>query len=112
MDKVHRELLRRSRAAVAEAERQRTRATELSAFVQALQATAPAELVRCAWCGRVRAGSHWVDPTQPFAHAVIEPAHGVAITSATLTDGTGDEGTDWAAAEVTRQRPDERRRRR
>ena len=29
---------------------------------------------------------HWLDPTIPFAHTVLEPAHGVAITSATLRD--------------------------
>ncbi len=30
---------------------------------------------------------HWIDPTVPFAHAVAKPAHGVLVTSATLTDG-------------------------
>jgi ATP-dependent DNA helicase DinG len=29
---------------------------------------------------------HWVDPTEPLTHAVIAPAHGVLVTSATLTD--------------------------
>ncbi|HUD53328.1 ATP-dependent DNA helicase, partial [Parvibaculum sp.] len=29
---------------------------------------------------------HWRDPTIPFAEAVLEPAHGVVITSATLRD--------------------------
>ncbi len=29
---------------------------------------------------------HWIDPTLPFARAVLEPAHGVVITSATLRD--------------------------
>jgi len=29
---------------------------------------------------------HWLDPTIPFSAAVLEPAHGVAITSATLQD--------------------------
>lgn len=29
---------------------------------------------------------HWVDPTEPLAAAVIAPAHGVLVTSATLTD--------------------------
>ncbi len=42
---------------------------------------------------------HWIDPTRPFAEAVIKPAHGVLVTSATLRDGTGDAETDWAAAE-------------
>jgi len=31
---------------------------------------------------------------------VVQPAHGVVVTSATLTDGTGDTGVDWHAAEV------------
>jgi ATP-dependent DNA helicase DinG len=43
---------------------------------------------------------HWVDPTIPFAASVVEPAHGVLVTSATLTDGTGDPETDWRAAEA------------
>jgi ATP-dependent DNA helicase DinG len=30
---------------------------------------------------------HWVDPTEPLTNAVITPAHGVLVTSATLTDG-------------------------
>ncbi|HUD51438.1 helicase C-terminal domain-containing protein, partial [Parvibaculum sp.] len=46
---------------------------------------------------------HWRDPTIPFAEAVLEPAHGVVITSATLRDRLiddpdADEG--WASAEV------------
>ncbi len=31
---------------------------------------------------------HWVDPTEPLRAAVIAPAHGVLITSATLADST------------------------
>jgi ATP-dependent DNA helicase DinG len=42
---------------------------------------------------------HWIDPTFPFAEAVMRPAHGVLITSATLRDGTGEVETDWRAAE-------------
>ncbi len=42
---------------------------------------------------------HWLDPTIPFAAHVLAPAHGAAITSATLRDGTGDEEADWRAAE-------------
>lgn len=38
---------------------------------------------------------HWLDPTRPFAHAVLKPAHGALITSATLRGGE-----DWAAAEA------------
>ena len=29
---------------------------------------------------------HWVDPMKPIARTVLEPAHGVMLTSATLTD--------------------------
>jgi ATP-dependent DNA helicase DinG len=43
---------------------------------------------------------HFVDPTLPFAQAVMGPAHGLAITSATLTDGSGDPERDWQAAEL------------
>ncbi|HVR91529.1 MAG TPA: ATP-dependent DNA helicase [Novosphingobium sp.] len=35
----------------------------------------------------------WLDPMKPFARAVLEPAHGVMLTSATLRDGE-----DWSAA--------------
>jgi ATP-dependent DNA helicase DinG len=35
----------------------------------------------------------WLDPMQPFARTVLEPAHGVMITSATLRDGN-----DWEVA--------------
>ena len=38
---------------------------------------------------------HWLDPTRPLAKAVLEPAHGVLVTSATLR---GSE--DWATAEA------------
>ena len=49
---------------------------------------------------------HWRDPSLPFAEAVLEPAQGVLITSATLRDGLppeeGESGEDesWASAEV------------
>ncbi|HET7593886.1 MAG TPA: ATP-dependent DNA helicase [Stellaceae bacterium] len=43
---------------------------------------------------------HWVDPTRPFAEFVAKPAHGVLVTSATLTDGSGDPVGDWEAAEA------------
>jgi ATP-dependent DNA helicase DinG len=43
---------------------------------------------------------HWLDPMRPFARAVLEPAHGVLITSATLR-GRGDGDADnWADAEA------------
>lgn len=35
----------------------------------------------------------WLDPMKPFARAVLEPAHGVMLTSATLRDGG-----DWEPA--------------
>ncbi len=44
----------------------------------------------------------WLDPMQPFAKVVLEPAHGVMLTSATLKDGHGraaaDSDADWHAA--------------
>ena len=36
---------------------------------------------------------HFLDPMKPFAQTVLEPAHGVMLTSATLKDGD-----DWQAA--------------
>ncbi len=43
---------------------------------------------------------HWVDPMRPFAEHVMKDAHGILITSATLTDGSGDPVRDWEAAEA------------
>ncbi|WP_341713643.1 ATP-dependent DNA helicase, partial [Erythrobacter sp.] len=40
---------------------------------------------------------HWLDPMKPFAKTVLEPAHGVLLTSATLTD-RDEAGPDWAHA--------------
>lgn len=40
---------------------------------------------------------HWLDPMKPFARVVLEPAHGVMLTSATLTD-RDDSGPDWSGA--------------
>jgi len=41
----------------------------------------------------------WLDPMKPFAKAVLEPAHGVMLTSATLTDRIGAEAGDpWESA--------------
>src|SRR5690606_9064474 len=47
----------------------------------------------------------YLDPMQPFAAAVLKPAHGVAITSATLRDlapAKADAAPDaaWASAEI------------
>jgi ATP-dependent DNA helicase DinG len=42
---------------------------------------------------------HWIDPTLPFANAVVKPAHGLLITSATLRDsGERDPEAAWAGA--------------
>nr|WP_153401297.1 ATP-dependent DNA helicase [Polymorphobacter fuscus] len=44
---------------------------------------------------------HWLDPMRPFAKAVLEPAHGVLVTSATLRTPVVAEGDDgWAGAEA------------
>jgi ATP-dependent DNA helicase DinG len=43
---------------------------------------------------------HWVDPTIPFAASMATVAHGMVITSATLTDRTGDPEADWQTAET------------
>ena len=43
---------------------------------------------------------HWVDPGIPFAEAVARPAHGIVVTSATLTDGEADPALAWGAAEA------------
>ena len=43
---------------------------------------------------------HWVDPVRPFAEVVAQAAHGLLVTSATLTDQSGDEAADWAAADL------------
>ncbi len=43
---------------------------------------------------------HWIDPSRPFADLVARPAHGVLMTSATLTDGSGDPVRDWEVAEA------------
>ena len=40
---------------------------------------------------------HWLDPMKPFAKVVLEPAHGVMLTSATLTD-RDEGGPDWPHA--------------
>jgi len=41
---------------------------------------------------------HWIDPTEPLTAAVISRAHGVLVTSATLTDPTLDD--PFALAEM------------
>ena len=44
--------------------------------------------------------SHWIDPTEPFALAVLKEADGVIVTSATLKDRPPDLPDDWANAEM------------
>jgi ATP-dependent DNA helicase DinG len=43
---------------------------------------------------------HWLDPTIPFAEAVLASAHGAVITSATLRDRSDATPEDWSTAEV------------
>jgi ATP-dependent DNA helicase DinG len=43
---------------------------------------------------------HWLDPTKPLAKAVLEPAHGVLITSATLRSKTPEAAEDWRDTET------------
>jgi ATP-dependent DNA helicase DinG len=43
---------------------------------------------------------NWIDPGIPFAEAVAVPAHGLVVTSATLTDGEPDPALAWGAAEA------------
>jgi ATP-dependent DNA helicase DinG len=43
---------------------------------------------------------NWIDPGIPFAEAVAKPAHGIVVTSATLTDGEADAAVAWEAAEA------------
>ena len=53
----------------------------------------------------VAVNRNWIDPGIPFAAAVAQPAHGIVVTSATLTDGesragprlAGGRGRDRAA---------------
>ena len=42
---------------------------------------------------------HWIDPSFPFAETVLINSHGALVTSATLTDGSGDAEADWKSAE-------------
>ncbi|EMD83538.1 ATP-dependent DNA helicase [Pacificimonas flava] len=47
---------------------------------------------------------HWLDPTKPLAEAVLSPAHGVVVTSATLRGRIADEAAepdaDWRVSEM------------
>ncbi|MEX0810259.1 MAG: ATP-dependent DNA helicase [Dongiaceae bacterium] len=77
------------------------------AMLQAFEMPTPAEFVEWfaveRYDGRdidVGMYRHWIDPTLPFAAAVAQPAQGLMVTSATLTDGSGDPERDWAFAEA------------
>ena len=48
----------------------------------------------------VAVNRNWIDPGIPFARAVAGPAHGLVVTSATLTDGEPDPVLAWEAAEA------------
>ncbi|GAB5388522.1 MAG: ATP-dependent DNA helicase [Alphaproteobacteria bacterium] len=50
---------------------------------------------------------HWIDPTLPFWHTLASKSHGLAVTSATLTDaaGTGGSGTPAAPANDSQLNP-------
>src|SRR5215813_3546652 len=43
---------------------------------------------------------NWVDPGIPFTALVAQPAHGLLVTSATLTDGAADLEVAWRGAEA------------
>jgi ATP-dependent DNA helicase DinG len=48
----------------------------------------------------VAVNRNWVDPGIPFAELVAKPAHGLVVTSATLTDGAADPALAWRGAEA------------
>ncbi len=50
--------------------------------------------------GDVGLHSHWVDPTEPLALAVLKNADGIIITSATLRDRPPEVPDDWTNAEM------------
>jgi ATP-dependent DNA helicase DinG len=49
----------------------------------------------------VAVNRNWVDPGVPFAALVAQPAHGLLVTSATLTDGAADLELAWRGAEAS-----------
>ncbi len=48
----------------------------------------------------VAVNRNWIDPGIPFAALVAQPAHGLIVTSATLTDGEVEPDLAWRAAEA------------
>jgi ATP-dependent DNA helicase DinG len=80
-------------------------------MLKALATETPAEFVDWFQIDRIEGREvdvglhrHWIDPTVPFAMTVARPAHGVLVTSATLTDSRADIASDadaaWRAAEA------------
>ena len=50
--------------------------------------------------GDIGLHSHWIDPTVPFAAAVLSQGDGLVITSATLKDRPPEAPEDWHNAEM------------
>jgi ATP-dependent DNA helicase DinG len=48
----------------------------------------------------VAVNRNWVDPGIPFVALVAQPAHGLVVTSATLTDDAADPELAWRGAEA------------
>jgi len=76
------------------------------AMLESLETETPAEFVDWLEVARIDGRDHdvgmfrhWIDPTRPFAESLLAQAHGVVVTSATLTDGSGDPEADWSGAE-------------
>jgi len=78
-----------------------------SALLRALAEPAAPDTVEWLALGRfegqetdIALNRNWVDPGIPFAEYVAQPAHGVVVTSATLTDGEADPALAWSLAEA------------
>jgi ATP-dependent DNA helicase DinG len=76
------------------------------AMLESLRAETPAEFVDWLELERIDGRDmdvgmyrHWIDPTAPFAETLLAQAHGAVVTSATLTDGSGNAEADWLGAE-------------
>ncbi len=80
--------------------------TAWRAMLSALAAGAPAEFADWFQVSRIDGRDldvglhrHWIDPGRPFAEVMGARVQGMVVTSATLTDGSGDVEADWQAAE-------------
>ncbi|MCY3980315.1 MAG: ATP-dependent DNA helicase [Alphaproteobacteria bacterium] len=87
--------------------RAETQLVAWSAMLKALDAEAPEAFVDWFELERVQGRERdvgmrrrWVDPMAPFATEVVEPAHGLLVTSATLRDGTREPEEAWQVAEI------------